>query len=605
MSTHNFLRCIVIVALLSATPQVTAQDAATDRQQRLDTAFETLLSDVDLIGYFTLDNAPADAPLREDRYHIRKVTRLREGVFQFDAVMYYGERERELSIALPVKWAGDTPMISLSKVAIPGVGTFSAHILFNDGKYAGTWSGDDHGGHMFGRIAAHEEKDNDPAAVIDDLPGPADATAHRSDWPSFRGNGARGIADGFPTATTWNAREDKGVLWHTPVEGLAHSSPVIAGDRLFITSAIGSKEAELVVGLYGSIAPVASEGEHDFVTICLDKNTGKELWRQTAISATPMIERHPKGSHAASSPATDGRYVVSFFGSEGLYCYTVEGELAWKHDLGRLDSGYYMVKDAQWGFASSPIIHENSVIVQCDVQDESFLAAFNITDGSELWRTPREEVPTWSTPTVHVTDDGAQIIVNGYKAIGGYDFETGKQLWSIEGGGDIPVPTPIVADGIMYITNAHGRLAPIYAINADAAQGTIALEADGSTLVWYEPRRGNYMQTPLVYQGVLYCCNDAGILSAFDAATGELIYRERLGGGQTGFTASGVAADGKLYFTSEVGEVYVVRPGREFEVISVNDNGELCMASPAVSEGVIYFRTRNGVLAIAPPGRDD
>ena len=317
----------------------------------------------------------------------------------------------------------------------------------------------------------------------------------------------------------------------------------------------------------------------------------------TFLTATPVIKRHPKGSHAASTPATNGERIVVFLGSEGLFCFDMDGEVVWQKSFGVLDSGYYMVKDAQWGFASSPILHDDMVLLQCDVQENSFLTALRLEDGEEIWRTPREDVPTWSTPAVHVTPERSQVIVNGWKHIGGYDLKTGAELWKLEGGGDIPVPTPIVAHDLVYITNAHGRMAPILAIDL-GAEGTLSLDpAESEHMAWSHLRGGNYMQTPLAYGEELYFCSDAGILTCYDAESGEQLWRERLGEGRTGFTGSGVAADGKLYFTSEEGDVYVVSAGF-FEVLAVNPLGEEFMSCPAVSEGVIFFRGREYLVAV-------
>lgn len=421
--------------------------------------------------------------------------------------------------------------------------------------------------------------------------------AGTDDWPSFRGPGASGVAEGAATVTTWNIDTGENILWKTSIPGLAHSSPVIAGDRMFLTSAVKEGEAELKVGLYGSVMPVEDDSPHQLNVYCLDKNTGEILWERTAIEAVPAIKRHPKGSHAASSPATDGRYVVAFFASEGLYCYDIEGNLKWSKQFGVLDSGFYLMKHAQWGFASSPIIHEDMVIVQCDVQENSFLAALNIETGEEIWRTERAEVPTWSTPTIDVREGRKQIICNGWKHIGGYDLESGAELWKLEGGGDIPVPTPIVAHDLIYITNAHGRMAPILAIRAGAT-GDLSISEEDAQLAWHYERRGNYMQTPLVYGDAIFFCSDSGIVGCYDARQGTELFRERLGSGGMGFTASPVAADGKLYFTSEQGEIYVLKAGRAFEVLAVNDMGIECMASPAISGNTIYWRTRDQVIAV-------
>lgn len=299
--------------------------------------------------------------------------------------------------------------------------------------------------------------------------------------------------------------------------------------------------------------------------------------------------------------ATDGKYVVAFFGSEGLYCYDMKGSLKWKHDFGVLDAGYYMVPSAQWGFASSPVIHNGRVIVQCDVQQKPFLASLDVATGKEIWRTPRTDVPTWGSPTVIEIAGRPQIIVNGWKHIGGYDFSTGKEIWRLTGGGDIPVPTPVYGKGLLFITNAHGSMAPIYAIKADVAGGDISLkpkETSNASIAWFTPRDGAYMQTPIVYGDYLYICRDNGVVGCYEAKTGKRLYNERLGTGRNGFTASSVAGDGKLYFTSEDGDIYVVQAGAEFKLLSVNPMDEVCMATPAISSGVLFYRTQGHLVAI-------
>jgi len=422
-----------------------------------------------------------------------------------------------------------------------------------------------------------------------------------TNWPSFHGPGACGFATGHKTPARWDVQKGTNIAWKTRLPGLSHGSPIVWGDRIYLVNAVrdGEGKAPLKVGRYGSIQPVANDTVHTLQVLCLDKRSGKVLWTKTAWKGIPKIARHPKGSHAASTPATDGQHVAAFFGSEGLYVYDVAGKLLWKKDLGVLDSGFFRVKSAQWGFASSPVIHAGRVFVQCDIQDQSFLAAFDVKSGREIWRTDREEVPTWGTPTIHAVGDRPQVIVNGWKHIGGYHLDTGKELWKVVGGGDIPVPTPVVAGGMVYITNAHGRAAPILAIST-AAEGEFSMDADESDhMVWSVTRGGNYMQTPVVVGGLLYSCRDNGVLTCRDAKTGEEFYKKRLGPGRTGFTPSGVSADGKLYFPSEEGEVYVVKCGREFDEIGMNELGEITMASPAISGGMLLFRTRGHLIAVA------
>lgn len=385
-----------------------------------------------------------------------------------------------------------------------------------------------------------------------------------------------------------------------PVPGLGHSSPVIWGDRVFLTTAVPVQggDEHLKTGLYGDIESVEENAEYRWLVLCFDKATGKQLWEREAHRGVPNIKRHPKSTHANSTPAVDGKRVVAFFGSEGLYCFDLDGKPIWQKDFGVLDSGYFVAPDAQWGFASSPVLFEDQVIVLADVQKNSFVAALNATNGEQRWRTARSDVPTWGTPTAVRSDKRAQILVNGFKESAGYDLADGKKLWTMSGGGDIPTPTPIVAHGLAFFTSAHGPQSPIYAVKL-SAEGDISLPPDkdsSDNIAWSIRRGGNYMQTPIIVGDYLYCCRDNGMLTCFEAKTGKQIYRQRLDG--IGFTASMVAAGDQLYVTSEDGHVHVVKAGRTFGVMSENELGEPCLATPALSNGTIYFRTRGNLLAI-------
>ena len=266
-----------------------------------------------------------------------------------------------------------------------------------------------------------------------------------------------------------------------------------------------------------------------------------------------------------------------------------------------MDSGYYQVPSAQWGFSSSPVIHAGKVVVLCDVQTNSFLAVFDLANGKELWRTPRKDVPTWSTPTVVTTGEQIRILVNGWHHTGAYDLATGREIWHLDGGGDIPVPTPVVAHDLAYFTSAHGRVRPMRAVRLDA-KGNITPSDPGATnaaIVWAHARQGTYMQTPIVVGEHLYGCSDSGVLVCFNARTGAIIYSERIGSGSEGFTASPVSDGRHLYFASEVGNAYVIPTGPKFSVVATNKLGETCMASSALSDGTLFFRTREHVVAVA------
>ena len=427
----------------------------------------------------------------------------------------------------------------------------------------------------------------------------ATATASAGNWPQFRGPHGSGIGDGKPP-DTFDVDEGDNVRWKTAVAGLGHASPVIWGDRVYLVTAVSENEDQsLKVGLYGNIEPVRDDSVHRFQLLALDRKSGKVAWTRTAHEGVPAVKRHTKASHANSTPATDGEHVVAMFGSEGLYCYDSDGELRWKKDFGTLDSGYFAVPAAQWGFGSSPVIHDDIVIIQADVQKGSFLAAFQLEDGEPIWRTERDEVPTWSTPAVYTGDAGAQVIVNGFKHIGGYDLKTGKPVWWMKGGGDIPVPTPILGDGLVYITNAHGGMSPVYAVKL-GAEGDITLakkSTDSEHVAWSHKRYGAYMQTPLLLDDLLYVCRDNGVLSVYHADSGKLAYRKRVASGH-GFTASLVTAGGQVYATAETGAVFVFRAGEAYEQLAENDLGEVAMATPAIADGAIYFRTRGHLVAV-------
>jgi outer membrane protein assembly factor BamB len=245
-------------------------------------------------------------------------------------------------------------------------------------------------------------------------------------------------------------------------------------------------------------------------------------------------------------------------------------------------------------------LYDGKVIVQCDTLSAQFLAVYNATDGKELWRAPRKEVSTWCTPNVATANNRTQIVVNGWKHCGGYDLDTGKALWWLNEGGDAPVASPVITGNLAILTSAHGKFRPMRAIRLDAT-GNITPPAMGATnhaVVWCHPRKGNYLQTPIVVGNLLWGCSNDGIVTCFDVQTGKINYEERIGGGGQGFTASPVSGDGKLYFAGEQGDVFVIPATSQFNVLATNKLDGLCLATPAISDGALFFRTTEALLAV-------
>jgi len=439
-----------------------------------------------------------------------------------------------------------------------------------------------------------------------------DSRATETDWPSFRGRHAQGVADGYPLPVTWNVDPEQGevvgVRWQSEVPGLGHSSPVVKDNQVFIATAIADQgDAPLQVGRGGRPDAADDNGQQSWVVLSYDKRTGKELWRSVAHRGVPRATRHAKATHANTSVAVHGDRLVAFFGSEGLHCFDLQGNRIWSRDFGVINISKYGIG---WGYASSPAIHNDRIAVICDDPSQPFVAVLRLSDGEEVWRRKRDEdcERSWGTPAIFSHQSRTQVVINGWPWIVAYDFENGHELWRIHGGGDNPVPTPFEAHGAIFITNAHGAQSPIYVVQPDASgditpsedetQGENAEDKNG--ILWSTMKGGAYMSTPVVYGDYLYLGSSSGILRCFNAKTGEKIYEKRLGSGAS-MIASLVAGDGKIYCASENGTVYVVAAGPEFRIQARNAMGQPCFASPAISEGVIYLRTTGKLLAVQSP----
>ncbi len=403
-------------------------------------------------------------------------------------------------------------------------------------------------------------------------------------WPQFHGYRGGGILDKANIPATWNLQTGENVRWNTPIPGLAHSSPVIWDDKIFLTTAVSSAKGDSIkIGLYGDIDMAGDSSVQQFKVYCLDRKTGKIIWDRIADEGVPKERRHTKSTYANPTPATDGVHLIVSFGSQGLYCYDFSGKLLWKKDLGNLATGPYNETGVEWGYSSSPVIYDGKIIIQADLLKNSFLATYDVATGDEIWRINRETISSWGSPCLYTDKGKTLIILNSYPFITANDFATGKEVWKIGNVGDAPAPTAVVAHDLIYINSAHGKYSPILAIRPD------------STVAWNFERGGAYMASPLVYGDYLYNMQISGLLTCINALTGEVKYKQNLG---KAFSASGVASDGKLFFPAETGEIFVVQAGPEYKLLSENKMDDPCMATPALSGGMIIFRTQHRLIAI-------
>ena len=419
-------------------------------------------------------------------------------------------------------------------------------------------------------------------------------------WPGYRGYMASGVLDNANLPESFDLNKMINIRWKVEIPGLGLSSPVIWDSKLFITTAISQADKKgFKPGIYGDISPVNDSSVHEWKVYCIDKNTGKMIWDRTAYKGIPKMKRHAKSTHANTSVATDGKYVVAFFGSEGLFCYDMNGNLQWQKNFGLLKSVFFMVKTAEWEFASSPIIYKGVLIIQCDVLENSFVAAYDVKTGKELWKTQRDEYPGWCTPNIYTNAGKTYVALNGYKHRGGYDFETGKEVWKMAGGGDIQIPTPIVGNDMIYFNSAHGRGSPIIAVKTNAV-GDISLKENETTnlyVKWSLLRGGSYMHTLLLYKNHLYNVNWNGALICLDPLTGKEIYNVKLGKTKS-FIASPVASDGKIFIVDEEGTVYIIQDGDSFKLFAEIPLNDICLTAPAITDGMIIFRTQKYLIAV-------
>ena len=420
-------------------------------------------------------------------------------------------------------------------------------------------------------------------------------------WPQFRGPSSSGVIDGEGLPDRWSDREN--VVWKTAIPGRAWSSPIVWGDRIFVTTAIreeGDQEA-VKKGLYigGERKP---EGKmHRWTVYCLDWNTGKIVWERTAGRQAPEHGHHLKNSMASETPVTDGERVYAYFGCLGLFCYDFSGTLLWSRSWG--DFATRM----NWGTAASPVVYKDRVYVVNDNEEESFLAALDAKSGRQVWRVSREEKSNWATPLVWHNHKRAELVTGGSRRVRSYDLN-GKLLWELGPMSSIHIPTPSATRDMLYLSSGFvgDRNRPIVAVRPGAS-GDISLEADQTSsqyVAWSQRQAGPYNPSPILYGDYFYVLYDRGTLGCFDARTGKEVYvtKPRIDPKATAFTVSPWAYEGKIFCLSEDGDTFVIQAGPEFKLLRTNSLGELCMATPAVARRSLIVRTESHLLRIEQPG---
>ena len=421
------------------------------------------------------------------------------------------------------------------------------------------------------------------------------------DWPSFRGPGAAGVADGQNLPGDWDVKAGRNVRWKADVPGVGHSSPIVWGDRVFVTTAVPPEDPKLVLGDKGGIDLAADKPPISWRLLCFDAKDGKKLWEREAYAGEPRAARHVKSSQSNPTPVTDGKTVVALFASGTLAAFDVDGTPRWKADLGTLNPGLLGDPKSEWGQGSSPVIFENLAIVQVDKHAGSFLAAYDLATGKPAWRVERDERPVWASPTLYRTAGRTELLVVGGYHVRGYDPRTGKELWRFKDVAEVKTPTPFASDGLVIFAGGY-RGRPLFAIKA-GAQGDVSVPEDaksGPFLAWRSEPGGPYTTTPLAYRDLLYAVRDEGVLGVYEVKTGALVYRERTG---TTHSASPIASDGKVYLAGEDGQLLVLRAGRTFDLVTRIDMGETLFATPAISRGTLYVRTRGHLYAIGGPAQ--
>ena len=423
------------------------------------------------------------------------------------------------------------------------------------------------------------------------------ASAPDANWPQFRGPGATGVSENTHLPDKWSATEN--VAWKTDVAGRAWSSPIVWGNRVFLTTVVNLGESEPPKkGLYfGGNRPEPSKSEHQWKVLCLDLVTGKVQWEKIVHRGAPQTAIHLKSSYGAETPVTDGERIYACFGNVGVFALTLDGKEVWSQRFEPRAMRY------GWGTAASPVLHGGRLFLVNDNDDHAELLALDAKTGKQLWRMDRDEKSNWVTPFIWKHDQRTELITAGTRAVRSYDLD-GKLLWSLRGMSSIAIPTPFAGDGLLFVSSGYvgDKLRPLYAVRPGAT-GDITLKPEQTSnefIAWSNPTAGPYNPSPLYYAGRVYVLQDRGLVNCFEAKTGKVFYeRERLPDGLA-FTTSPWAAGGKIFCLNEDGVCFVLRAGDKFELLHTNKlaDDDMCMATPALAGARLLIRTAARVYCL-------
>jgi outer membrane protein assembly factor BamB len=419
------------------------------------------------------------------------------------------------------------------------------------------------------------------------------------EWPQFRGPGSLGISNEKSLPSEWGP--DKHIRWKVEIPGTGWSSPIVWGDKIYVTTAVTDKQdrPKSFNESYGGLnVGKATDNTYRWQVLCLDRASGKVLWNRTAAEGKPASPIHPSNSFASETPVTDGERVFASFGSKGLYCYNMTGELIWSKTLGvhKMQMG--------WGTGSSPVLDGNRLFLQCDNEEKSFVVALDKRNGEELWRVERYEKSSWGTPFIWRNTKRTELVTGGGKKVRSYDAATGKLLWELGGMSGTSTITPVSDDERLYTGSSGmpGSNSPLLAVRAGAA-GDITLKEDQTSnagVAWCKRKVSPFVTSPLVYRGYIYVLEARlGMVSCYDAKTGEPGYtKQRLPA--KGFTSSPWAYDGKIFCLGQDGQTFVLAAGPEFKLLARNDLNETFGASPAVAGGNLFLRSVTHLYCVDP-----